>query len=411
MRLTVFSFDYPPLNGGIARLCNQIANSIAGSGVVTRVISAASQGDPPESGGAVEHRIDLPRFLRELRAVIMLARPDADEVVLCSRWYPEGLLAFLAGARPRLILAHGSELFPPRAACRRWLWRLLQRKTLESADGVIANSRYTRDLVLRVAPRARVRNLSLGVDTNRFTAVERQAARARFSTVGKIAIGSVSRLQAHKGHDVVLKAIAELPAKTRENLVYLIAGMGPNRVHLEAEATRLGVADHIRWLGHVPEPQLPDVYRACDLFVLCSRAADDQRAVEGFGLVYLEAQACGTPVVGTRTGGIPDAIEDGKGGWLIDEDDHLRLSQILETLVMDLGPFQEAGRTARVRIEQYCTLGHYQAKLSHALSDYGISEHVVAGQSGRRGGSMHVSGEVQPDREETLRHHVPQKDE
>jgi phosphatidylinositol alpha-1,6-mannosyltransferase len=137
-----------------------------------------------------------------------------------------------------------------------------------------------------------------------------------------------------------------------------------------AQALRL--EDQVRFLGFVPEEDLPELYRASDLFVLCTREAAEQQEVEGFGLVFLEAQACGTPVVGTRTGGIPDAIREGEGGWLIEQDDAVRLAQILKRLAADPEQFRTAGLRARQHIERECAWSHYLDHLAAALTQAGV---------------------------------------
>ena len=177
----------------------------------------------------------------------------------------------------------------------------------------------------------------------------------------------MSRLHAYKGHDVVLRAIAASSARIRQNLVYLIAGKGPHQGELERQVTELGLAEQVRFLGFVPEDDLPDLYRASDLFLLCTREAIERQEVEGFGLVLLEAQACGTPVIGTRTGGIPDAVKEGEGGWLIEEDDAAALSKFLSRLVDDPAAFLVAGKRARERVERQCTWDHYMRRLIGAL--------------------------------------------
>ena len=90
--------------------------------------------------------------------------------------------------------------------------------------------------------------------------------------------------------------------------------------------------------------------------------------MEGFGLAFLEAQACGTPVVGTRTGGIPDAVKDGEGGWLIEADDCAALGAILRNLIRSPESFASAGRLARRRVEHECTWNRYFENLSSALA-------------------------------------------
>jgi phosphatidylinositol alpha-1,6-mannosyltransferase len=282
-------------------------------------------------------------------------------------WYTDGLLAQAAGARPRVILAHGSELMPTTAWWRREIWRRMLRSFCESADLVVANSEYTRKLVLERAPAAKVLAIPLAVDHERFSPGDREEAKRRFGVANKVVLSSVSRLHAYKGHDVVLRAIAASSERSRRNLIYLIAGKGPHQSELERQVTELGLAEQVRFLGFVTEDDLPDLYRASDLFLLCTREVIEHQDVEGFGLVFLEAQACGTPVIGTRTGGNPDAIEEGEGGWLIDQDDAAALSGFLSQLVDDPNAFLAAGKRARKRVERQCTWEHYMRRFVGAL--------------------------------------------
>ncbi len=182
---------------------------------------------------------------------------------------------------------------------------------------------------------------------------------------------TVSRLLAYKGHDVVFRALAALPDEVRGRFVYLVAGRGPDRGRIEATADRLGVAHLVRWPGFVDEDRLPELYRAADLFALCTRATD-RREVEGFGLALLEAQACGTPVVGTASGGIPDAVVPGEGGWLIDPDDDEALADILYRLDDDPASFRGAGAAARARAERDGTWDRYLERFEAALRAEGL---------------------------------------
>ena len=141
---------------------------------------------------------------------------------------------------------------------------------------------------------------------------------------------------------------------------------------LQAKAQKLGVGSLVRWLGYVAEADLPDLYRASDLFVLCTREDKKRQEVDGFGLAFLEAQACGIPVVGTRTGGIPEAIRDGEGGWLIEQDDASALSQVLLRLAENPVSFRQAGEVARARVERGCTWDRYLDHFILALDWRGI---------------------------------------
>ena len=162
-----------------------------------------------------------------------------------------------------------------------------------------------------------------------------------------------------------------LPSERRD-IQYLVAGRGPDLPALRDLAKELGVEGQVRWLGFLPESMLPGLYRASNLFVMCTRESPEAREVEGFGLVFLEAQACGTPVIGTHAGGIPDAVEDGRGGWLIAQDDVQALTRHLRHLVRAPQDYAEAGRVARTRVERAHTWKHYESPFVSALRDVGF---------------------------------------
>jgi phosphatidylinositol alpha-1,6-mannosyltransferase len=187
-----------------------------------------------------------------------------------------------------------------------------------------------------------------------------------------LVIVTVSRILLHKGHTLVFRALAALPERVRGNLVYLIAGRGQDMPRLQHEVQALRLDDVVRWLGYVPEADLPDLYRSADLFVLCTREDPDEPDVEGFGLAFLEAQACGIPVVGTRTGGSADAVPESQCGWLIDQDDLGGLTAILTRLAENPEHFRQMGSSARLRVERECTWDHYIDRLIQMMEARGV---------------------------------------
>jgi phosphatidylinositol alpha-1,6-mannosyltransferase len=364
--MIVHSFDYPPMHGGIARLCGEIAAGFLRRGRAVRVLSqAAALGPGSRIPDVPEARVTARRPWREWQALWRLRRGGpTSEPVICGTWYPEGLLAMLAGLRPFVVLAHGGELLPTPARWRRELWRRLRRSVLTSADLVVANSGYT--------PSSRVAAIPLAADHHRFAPGDRAEVRSRLGLADdRRVLSTVSRLHAYKGHDVAFRALGSLAAPVRERFVYLIAGRGPDRDLIQAEARRQGVDHLVRWLGFVAEEALPDIYRASDLFVLCTRETARQE-VEGFGLALLEAQACGTPVVGTRSGGIPDAVVPGEGGWLIEPDDAPMLARILLALDNEPASFRDAGIAARRRVERESTWDRYVERFEATLLAEGL---------------------------------------
>lgn len=178
-----------------------------------------------------------------------------------------------------------------------------------SADHVIAISTITRDQLANTY-RFDADRLSLiphGVNTDRF--YPRSESHPAVSTK-KTSILFVGRLASRKGVSRAIESIATL----RDDAVeLLIAGTGRHEDRLKQLAQDCGVDENVKFLGFVPDDKLPVLYSAADVFVFPSR-------YEGFGLVVLEAMACGTPVVGTPVGGVPDIVEDGKTGFVVDHD-------------------------------------------------------------------------------------------
>jgi phosphatidylinositol alpha-1,6-mannosyltransferase len=374
--LLLFAFEYPPVSGGIARLCEGIGETLGRGSSNSRVLTQDCAAPIPDPG-LQQIRVNSRRPIREWLAFQWLRKQmrkasSIRQTTICGVWYPEGVIAYLAGVRPLVILAHGAELLPPVHRWRRPSWNALQRLVLENANLVIANSEYTRQLVSGVAPKAHVETIPLAVDPDRFAPGDRDAAKSKFGVTGKRVLCTVSRIHHYKAHDTVLRAIANLTPDERKQLVYLVVGTGPYERELREQAVKLGVESHVRWLGFVSEEDLPQIYWASDLFVLCTREAPEERAVEGFGLVFLEAQSCGTPVVGTRNGGIPAAIREGSGGWLIEQDDSQTLADLIRELVRSPDSFRIAGAQARQRVLTDSTWERYGQRLASALQSAGI---------------------------------------
>lgn len=371
--MILFSFNYPPNDGGISRLCGEIVQGLLRRGIEVLVLTQASKNN---NGSFVpkasEARITSRRPWRELSALQELRRKAISAPVICGIWYPEGLLATLANIHPLVLLVYGSEVLPTRSRSRRTLWRHLMQTVFNKSDLVIACSEYSLRLLKEKVPDCEAIAIPLAVDHVRFAPGNQTVAKNKFGVNGKHVLCSVSRIRAYKGHDVVFQALANLPAHLRNQFIYLIVGIGRDQLVLQSRANEKGVGSLVRWLNYIPEDDLPDIYRAADLFVLCTREVINQQEVEGFGLVFLEAQACGTPVVGTRTGGIPDAIKEGEGGWLIDQDDTQALTRILLKLAEAPDEFKDAGIKGRDRIERECTWERYLDQFISALEARGI---------------------------------------
>jgi phosphatidylinositol alpha-1,6-mannosyltransferase len=123
------------------------------------------------------------------------------------------------------------------------------------------------------------------------------------------------------------------------------------RNKIEARVRDLGLEDNVEFLGRVEEHEKPSLYRAADVYCMPSEVDLERADVEGFGITFLEAAACGTLAVGSRTGGIPDALDDGRTGLLIAPGDPVALEQTLEDILAEPRRYDEMRERARRRAQ------------------------------------------------------------
>lgn len=276
-------------------------------------------------------------YARMLAATLRVCRRERIEVLHCGRVIPEGLVGLAlhrALGLPFTVWVHGEDVsIYMRYAVKR---RLIPR-VFRAARAIFANSRFTRGRALAAgAPESRVHVVHPPVDAGLFEGpFDTRDLAARWETTGRRVLLTVGRLTRRKGHDVVLRALARLrragaPAAMR----WLVLSDGELEDELKAMARSLGLDDVVRWVGPVPRHELPRYYALADLFVMPNRTlADDD--VEGFGIVFLEASASGVAVVGGRSGGVPDAVEDGVTGLLVEGADEQAVAEAIGALLAD----------------------------------------------------------------------------
>jgi phosphatidyl-myo-inositol dimannoside synthase len=287
-----------------------------------------------------------------------------DGTVHCARALPEGLSALLAhllGGPRYACWAHGEELATAQSSreltlLTRWVYRL--------SEAAIANSRNTAAMLEQsygIAP-SKIRIVYPAVDADRFRPeVDGSALRRRFANDGDIVILSVGRLQRRKGHDVAIRALNalrhELPV-----LKYVIAGDGEERAALERLVAECGLEKHVSFAGIVGDDVMPQLYTACDIFLLPNR--EDGRDIEGFGIVFLEAAAAGRPAIGGNSGGVPEAIVDGVTGLLVDGASVDSVADAIRFLATSPDVRTRMGEAGRRRVRAEFTWERAVAKVS-----------------------------------------------
>jgi phosphatidylinositol alpha-1,6-mannosyltransferase len=380
-RQLLLTYDFPPLGGGIARWMGELAKRYpAGSLVVSTGREDGSGSSDPEFPNLVD-RVPVPsRRLRaapglvrwSLRAAV-LAKAYRAEFVWCGNIKPAAYPARWINARmglPYGILMHGGDLLILQLQARRsTVKKRVIQALLGHASVVIANSQWTHGLCRGLLDEleirrdaAWVRTVPLGSDPVLFRpGLDQATVRSRYSLSGGRWLLTVARLTQHKGIDIGIRVVAML-AERFPDLGYLVVGSGSERATLESLARELGIGERIRFLGAVPDNELPAVYNVGEIYLGLSRVMSDR--VEGFGISLSEAAASGLPAVASRAGGIPDAVQDGQTGLLVDPDNLEEVCQAVRTLLDNPDRAKAMGWAGRQAVETYYNWGRVAGDLS-----------------------------------------------
>jgi phosphatidyl-myo-inositol dimannoside synthase len=207
---------------------------------------------------------------------------------------------------PYTVMVHGKEVWEPLPSAL--------RTALQQADEIWTVSRYSRDRAAAANQLnlSKIRLMPCAVDGDRFTPGEKSVALVeRYSLTGAQVLLTVARLWSgdiYKGVDMTIRAL-ETIAQSIPSVKYLVIGRGDDQPRLAQLAKDLGVGERVVFAGFVPTAELPEHYRLADAYVMPSQ--------EGFGIVYLEAMACGVPVLAGDADGSADPLQDGKLGWRV----------------------------------------------------------------------------------------------
>lgn len=314
-----------------------------------RPISSASK----HNLRAVRLLSDLGLMLRVFARVARIVRRERIAVVAIGELTYGGWLAapcrYLL-RRKVVIFVHGEELTI--TSPRLTIAGALRRTHLRLAHRIVAVSRFgCATLIDRFGIGSDKIELILnGVDLGRFHPRPASAAlRAQYDLVQKRVLLTVGRLVERKGIDRVLEAIPNVRSR-HPDLHYLIVGEGPQRVVLERMIEERALADCVTFTGPVADDDLADHYALADIFVMPNRtlASGD---TEAFGVVFLEANACGVPVIAGTAGGASDVVEDGVNGLTVDGNDVGAIAAAITRLLEDPGlrARLRAGGLARAR--------------------------------------------------------------
>ena len=371
--------DFKPRLGGIAEHTHQMARHLTELGeritVVTPFLEGGAEFDATcgypvarfdtrlPTGNWLKSRLDRRLILIE---ILGAARKTRAKYLICDRWSPlAGPGAVLASRIlriPLILFAHGSEFSqdPP--------FRFSRKFTVRSADRVVCVSDFTRSNVVEdgVEPEdmPTIRN---GVDLREIDTYRSRERPAGFGDLdaafpaGVPTILTVSRLMDRKGIDRVIEAMPAILSRV-PGARYVIVGDGGDGERLHGIVARSPARGSISFLGPLTGDRKFECYARCDVFALPARE-------EGFPIVVPEANAFGKPVVGGRSGGIPEAVAHGENGLLVDPGSTAEVAAAITRLLEDPAEASRLGANGRRRVENEFTWKASAAALLSVVRD------------------------------------------
>jgi len=370
-RTLLVTNDYPPRVGGIQRTLEALMRQLPDDRVA--VFCPTSEGAAGFDAAAAYPVFRQPeRFLwptpdlgRRLRAS---AVEFGAEVVLFGSIYPLALLGpgLARTGTPYLAAAHGFEYWLSIAPGTH---ALVRRATADAARvPVMCSAFIARVLRTAVPGHVPVSVLYPGADIEAFRPdLPVDDLRERHGLSGRPLVVCVSRLVARKGQDILIEAMWEVRRRVPDACL-MIVGDGPDRARLSRLAGE-APPGAVTFTGQVSETDLPRYYRAGDVFAMPCRSRLGGLEVEGWGNVFIEAAACGRPVVAGDSGGARESLVPGETGLLVDGSDRARVTDALVSLLRDRPRAEAMGRAGRARVERSFTWPRAAGELAAWLRD------------------------------------------
>jgi phosphatidylinositol alpha-1,6-mannosyltransferase len=361
-RLLVLTELFLPTKGGTAVWASEVYKRLGGKEIhiVTADVpgAAAVDADHPNT----IHRLNLKRvpwlrpeslamYVRFFFKSLGLALSHRFDAVHAFRALPEGLVAWAVARltwRPVVVYAHGEEL----TTWGRGGKYKAMRFALRHADRVVANSEHTRETLLEMGvDAARITIIYPGVDVSVFRpGLDVSGLRDELGIgADEKLVFSVGRLSRRKGFDLMVRAVAQVRTEGVP-VRYVIAGIGEDADYLDGLIREHNLQEVAHRIGAVSEADLPRWMNACDLFAMPNREINGDN--EGFGMVFIEAAACGKPSLAGMAGGTGAAVLHERTGLRVDGTSVSAIAASLQRLLTDQVLLQQLGKQAFERVEQ-----------------------------------------------------------
>lgn len=372
MKICLLSSDYPSDSdwGGIGKYTFNLAHGLEKIGQDVSVITTSKKRSDHYLDGSINvYRIKTSKSIlyspqifpfKAYREIIRLIKKNNLDVVEAPLTFGDGLVFSLIKLRPFVVSLHTPSFIMSKIYNISGLsysrWQMLEKTLLENADRILCNTSINANLIANryKVDYSKMRIVPHGISIEKYH-FSNHGLKGKKGLSGKKIVLFVGRLEKRKGVDLLLKAIPDV-VRQIPNVVFVFIGAdtktspagGSYRQYILEQSKVNCFQSHICLIGWVSEEELIEFYFSCDVFVAPS-------IYESFGLVYLEAMACGKPVIGTDIGGIPEVVNKNKTGLLIPLGNKQALIDSLVDLLIDEKKRELIGKTARQEVEENFT--------------------------------------------------------
>lgn len=348
--------DFGPRAGGIETFVIGLIERLPKNSVI--VYTSTQEGSQPFDEAWLENfgvrvirdksKVLLPSF-RVGRAVRKVLREEGISTVFFGAAAPLGLLSHglrRAGAQRIVALTHGHEVWWSKV----WPFSWAMNRIGNGTDHLTHLGDYTKNQISRALSQRAIDSMvkiAPGIDTDHFSPqASASTLRAELGLTDKKVIVSVGRLVHRKGQDTLVESMPKILSIIPDAHILFI-GEGPYRDYLVKRATELHVLDAITFIGRIQYSELPRFICVGDVFAMPSRSRLAGLEVEGLGIVYLEASACGLAVIGGKSGGAPDAVLEGETGFAVDGTSPAEVAEVAIKLLENPDLAQAMGARGR----------------------------------------------------------------
>lgn len=339
MKYLLVTTEYPPFFGGVANYYRNIVEHWPGAGSNPIIVLDNSQNKL------------ISRYWRWLPSFWQICKKiknNEADYILAGQLLPIGTVAWIINIifhTPYSVFLHGMDLsFAMKSGRKKWLAKNILKKSCK----IICSNTYVGKLAVEMAEALpeKIVIVNPGFDRLQSCEKEKDELKEKYNLQNKLIVFSLGRLVRRKGFDRLLETVPDVSSKIN-NVLYVIAGTGPDEKYLQQKLANLSsdIQSKIIFVGKISDEEKSAWLSICDVFAMPAREIDGD--FEGFGIVYLEANSFGKPVVAGESGGVGDAVKNGLNGLMVNPNDKNDIACALLTLLQDKTRRDKIGQAGR----------------------------------------------------------------